>query len=288
MKLSKRTYLHGFTFIVFILALLRLFTDIEHGHLSSDNENDSIAADTAIIDSDAINNEASSLAEGQNTLDNESANLTGNTTKKESATALANVSPTVFPVTPHKIFSVSNYDKAFPDSNNVQLIAAEKYGVGRVANREDAEKRKSELVYVGANPYFATDKLRSSIPYLVPRAAILLQDIGKAYYDSLQVKGVPLHTIIATSLLRSKDDVDKLRRHNPNASENSCHMYGTTFDIAQNRFVTVEDPDGPRRRAVTNDTLKWILSEVLRDMREQGRCYIKYEKKQGCFHITTR
>lgn len=274
MKLSKRTYLHGFTFIVFILALLRLFTDIEHGHLSSSNESDTIAEDTTISDSIGADNANVSLAE--------------NAEKGDSAIAIANISQTVFSETPHKIFSVSNYDKAFPDSNNVQLIAAEKYGVGRVANREDAEKRKNELVFVGANPYFTTDKLRSSIPYLVPRAAILLQDIGKAYYDSLQVKGVPLHTIIATSLLRSKDDVDKLRRHNPNASENSCHMYGTTFDIAQNRFVTVEDPDGPRRRAVTNDTLKWILSEVLRDMREQGRCYIKYEKKQGCFHITTR
>ena len=31
-----------------------------------------------------------------------------------------------------------------------------------------------------------------------------------------------------------------------------------------------------------------ILSEVLRDMREQGRCYIKYEVKQGCFHMTVR
>jgi hypothetical protein len=39
---------------------------------------------------------------------------------------------------------------------------------------------------------------------------------------------------------------------------------------------------------VRNDTLKWVLSEVLRDMREQKRCYIKYEVKQGCFHMTVR
>lgn len=42
------------------------------------------------------------------------------------------------------------------------------------------------------------------------------------------------------------------------------------------------------RREVRSDTLKWVLSEVLRDMREQGRCYIKYEVKQGCFHMTVR
>jgi len=44
----------------------------------------------------------------------------------------------------------------------------------------------------------------------------------------------------------------------------------------------------PITREVRNDTLKWVLSEVLRDMRQNGRCYIKYEVKQGCFHLTVR
>jgi hypothetical protein len=122
----------------------------------------------------------------------------------------------------------------------------------------------------------------------VPHAAVLLQDIGQAFFDSLYVKGLPLHRIIVTSVLRSQEDVAKLRRRNGNATENSCHLYGTTFDICYNRYETVEDPDGPARRAVRNDTLKWVLSEVLRDMREQGRVYVKYEVKQGCFHMTVR
>ena len=188
----------------------------------------------------------------------------------------------------HKIRSVPNYAVAFPDTNGLQLTAANRWGVTPVANREDAESRKRELVYVGANPYFHVDPLYSSIPYLVPRAAVLLQDIGQAFFDSLYVKGVPLHKIIVTSVLRSQEDVAKLRRRNGNATENSCHLYGTTFDICYNRYKTVENPDGPRRREVRNDTLKWVLSEVLRDLREQDRCYIKYEVKQGCFHMTVR
>ena len=102
------------------------------------------------------------------------------------------------------------------------------------------------------------------------------------------MKGVPFHKLIVTSVLRSQEDVVKLRRRNGNATENSCHLYGTTFDICYNRYKTVEDPDGPARRLVRNDTLKWVLSEVLRDKREEGRCYIKYEVKQGCFHMTVR
>ena len=86
--------------------------------------------------------------------------------------------------------------------------------------------------------------------------------------------------------MRTKDDVTKLRNRNGNATENSCHLYGTTFDLCYNRYITVEDPEGPKRRVVRNDTLKWVLSEVLRDFRVQNRCYIKYEVKQGCFHMT--
>ena len=188
----------------------------------------------------------------------------------------------------HRIRSVASYAEAFPDTNAVQLEAAQKWGVTPVRDREDAETRKRELVFVGSNPYYHVDPLYSSIPYLVPRAAVLLQDIGQAFFDSLYVKGVPLHKMIVTSVLRSQEDVVKLRRRNGNATENSCHLYGTTFDICYNRYKTVEDPDGQPRRQVRNDTLKWVLSEVLRDMRERERCYIKYEVKQGCFHMTVR
>jgi hypothetical protein len=188
----------------------------------------------------------------------------------------------------HRILSVSSYKAAFSDSNSVQLTAANRWGVKPVKNRLDAEKRKDELVYIDCSPYYYIDPLHSSIPYLVPRAAVLLQDIGQAFFDSLQVKGVPLHRFIVTSVLRTQEDVAKLRRHNGNATENSCHLYGTTIDICYNRYQTVEDPDGPSRRQVRNDSLKFILSEVLNDMRQQNRCFIKYEVKQGCFHMTVR
>ena len=200
----------------------------------------------------------------------------------------ANHPDSISPAKSHRILSVPSYKEAFPDTNAVQLVAAQQWGVSPVKNREDAEARKRELVYIGSNPFYHVDPLSSSIPYLVPRAAVLLQDIGQAFFDSLYVKGVPFHKLIVTSVLRSQEDVSKLRGRNVNATENSCHLYGTTFDICYNRYKTVENPDGPSRRQVRNDTLKWVLSEVLRDMRVQQRCYIKYEVKQGCFHMTVR
>jgi hypothetical protein len=222
-------------------------------------------------------------------LHQQQADEKGSAAASRSAAGLANaVSVIDWGGEPHPIRSVPSYLEAFPDTNDLQLKAARRWGVPPVLDRADAEQRKRELVYIGSNPYYCVDPLRQSIPYLVPRAAVLLQDIGQAFFDSLYVKGVPLHKIIVTSVLRSQEDVAKLRRRNGNATENSCHLYGTTFDICYNRYKTVENPDGPHRREVRNDTLKWVLSEVLRDMREQKRCYIKYEVKQGCFHMTVR
>ena len=193
------------------------------------------------------------------------------------------------PVKWHPVRSVHSYAACFPDLQDVQIEAAKQWGVSPVCDRDEAERRRNELVYVGASPFFCIDKnMRYSIPYLVPRASHLLSTLGRTDLDSLYVKGIPLHRIIVSSVLRTEADVARLRRRNPNATEQSCHRFGTTFDICYNRFSTVSPPDGPQRRTVRNDTLKWVLSEVLRDIREQELCYIKYEVKQACFHITVR
>ena len=262
MKIKKNQYLAGFAIIVFLLALTRwIFPDIakDRNHVQ-----------TPAVSED--NTQKDTLNQQQPVV----LPMGGVAFLDSSGKALR-----------HRIVSVPSYSEAFPDSNYVQIEAAMQWGVSPVSNRQDAEARKNELVYVGASPYYHVDVLHRSVPYLVPRAAVLLSDIGRAYYDSLQIKGVPLHQFIVTSVLRTKEDVAKLRNYNRNATENSCHLYGTTFDICYNRYKTVQPP-GEKRRMVQNDTLKWVLAEVLNDMRKQGRCYIKYEVKQSCFHITTR
>ena len=243
MKITKNKFLLGFAAAVVLLTIIRVvFPGVDHSRQTTDNGQE------VVVDSQEPTTNS----------------LKSKTTGKK-----------------HRIRGVRDCRQTFPDSQAVQIVAAEKWGVRPVKNREDAEARKKELVYVGANPYYHVDPLYSSIPYLVPRAAVLLQDIGQAFYDSLYVKGVPFNQLIVTSVLRSEDDVTKLRRRNGNATERSCHLFGTTFDICYNRYHPVTQP-------VRDDTLKWVLCEVLRDMREQGRCYIKYEVKQGCFHMTVR
>lgn len=268
MKISKNRYLQGFVVIVLLLALVRLvFPSVAEPRLAKNEK----GQDSAEVDS-----------------------LKGMKKDELSAapdTAMAGMASIFFDKdgkeVKHRIFSVPHFGNTFPDQQDVQILAANQHGVAPVQNREEAEHSKGKLVYVGSNPFFYVDKLNNSIPYLVPRASVLLQDIGRAYFDSLQIKGIPLHKIIVTSILRTKDDVAKLRTRNGNATENSCHLYGTTFDICYNRYKQIQTKDQPRRQ-VQNDTLKWVFSEVLRDFRNKNRCYIKYEVHQGCFHITVR
>ena len=82
-----------------------------------------------------------------------------------------------------KIYSVPGFGRTFPDLQDVHIVAARKWGVSPVEDREEAELRKDELVYVGSNPYYTMDKQMSySIPYLVPRASDLLQKISRNFF----------------------------------------------------------------------------------------------------------
>lgn len=294
MKITNKRYLQGLSIAVVVLAIVRSVFPQVAEHDSAKAVANNIGAISSVgNDSSTTVAKYNKVASTQDVdVANDSAQLVAdvdNAAMMDSPRPIGR--PSLFfnadgTQVKNRIYSVPNFGKAFPDQNDVQLVAANRHGVQPVADRQDAEKRKAELVYVGSNPFFHVDKLRSSIPYLVPKAAVLLQDIGRSFFDSLQVKQIPLHKIIVTSVLRSKADIEQLRGHNGNATQNSCHLYGTTFDVCYNRYKTVEAPDGPSRRKVRNDTLKWVLSEVLNDMRLQKRCMVKYEVHQGCFHIT--
>ena len=189
---------------------------------------------------------------------------------------------------PRNIRGVVSYKRSFGDLNDVQLKSAKAIGVKPVENREEASRYSSRLVEISPCENYDVDSLTHSIPYLVPEADELLSVIGKNFLDSLECKGLNPNKIIVTSVTRTKEDVRKLRRTNVNASMNSCHFYGTTFDVSWKRFRKVEDPDGRPMQDVRADTLKLVLAEVLRDLRKADKCYVKYELRQGCFHITAR
>ena len=178
------------------------------------------------------------------------------------------------------------YNSTFNDINDLHIEAATKNGVGPLTSRADTILYEDKLTKItGKSDLYKVDKLTHSIPFLVPSAVTLLNDICLNFRDSLISKKMPLYTPIVTSITRTDDDVKGLSKRNRNASSNSAHRYGTTFDIAWTRFDKIDTTD---ERTRDDGQLKAVLGQVLHDLRERERCYIKHERKQACFHITVR
>ena len=183
-----------------------------------------------------------------------------------------------------------NYASLFNDQNGVQLKSAAQFGIKQpLKNRDAADDVKDGLVRIRSNSHYSIAKLTHSIPYLTDGAAELLDMIGKNFLDSLESKGLNPNKIIVTSVLRTQEDIKKLQKSgNPNAVKNSAHCYATTFDIAYAYYDKSWFKNFRFCESVETETLKKVLGEVLRDLRKQKKCYVKYEVKQRCFHITTR
>ena len=149
---------------------------------------------------------------------------------------------------PRNIKGVISYRRTFGDLNEAHLNVAQAIGITPIASRKEAEHMKEKLQHIETNDLYVVDSLTHSIPYLIKGAAQLLDTIGTNFLDSLTAKGLNPNKIIVTSVLRTEDDVKRLRRRNGNASPNSAHFYGTTFDVSWKRFQKIEDEDGRQRR----------------------------------------
>jgi len=177
-----------------------------------------------------------------------------------------------------------SYNRDFNDLNEHHLKSAETLGIELMADREAAEKKKTRLKEIKSNKNYEVEELTHSIPFLVPQALGLLDAIGENFRDSLKSLNAPHYKLIVTSVTRTEDDIKRLRKKNGNSTENSAHKYATTFDISWKRY----QKDSNRKTELTPEQLKMVLASVLRDLKKEERCYVKHEKKQGCFHITVR
>ena len=184
---------------------------------------------------------------------------------------------------PGRTFS---YKDKFRDTQAKQVQAAQAIGLQTPPqNRQEAVRMRSQLSLIKSNDNYIVDSLTHSIPYLVPAAAKELERIGEGFADILQRNGLPHYQFYVTSVLRTKDDIKQLQKSgNINATTNSCHNYGTTFDLAYFRFKKVTRT----REYMHQDNLKLVLGQVLLNEQRAGRIYVQYEYKQACFHITVR
>lgn len=173
------------------------------------------------------------------------------------------------------------WPEIFNDSNKYQYPFAEKYGIEPIHDIGSAYFTRQPVVRISTNSHYAVDSLTHSIPYLVPRAGVLLDDIGADFIARLKKRGIRGYRMRVTSLLRTPASVKKLRRVNVNAADSSAHQFATTFDISYLGFDRATDAT-----PTSDEQLKRALAETLLEMRKAERCMVKYESKTHCFHIT--
>ena len=183
---------------------------------------------------------------------------------------------------PGRTFS---YSRQFNIPNATHLEAAQAVGIRPCANEEELRKQKARMRKIRTCHNYMVDELEHSLPYLTTNAAEELNRIGEGFADILERNGCPHYRFIVTSVTRTDASVRNLQRSgNINATSNSAHRYGTTFDITYRRF----DKNDRSADYMTEDNLKLALGQVLLNEQRAGRIYVKYEYKQACFHITSR
>ena len=176
------------------------------------------------------------------------------------------------------------YERSFNDLQDKQKAAALANGLTPFKSRADIEENYGKLrltrklVRIESNPKYIVRELTSSSPYVVPKVRDLLDDLAVRFQAKTQSKV----RFVVTSVLRTEEDVKKLRKTNVNASTNSCHCNATTIDISYVRFGV------DRVRPRDNYQLRLALAQALHELRKEGRCYVKIERKQYCYHITVR
>lgn len=171
---------------------------------------------------------------------------------------------------PQKVTHGNYYVDNFCDNNTTQLSEANSIGVAPMDTDADYEKRVNEgkLVRLMDNSNFYLSDVK--YPHVVPRTVELLDSIGARYRRNIGTFGEKLKV---TSATRTTAYQRKLSKGNVNATQNSCHTRGTTIDISYAPLSSKE---------------KKALGEALLSLRNEGRCYVKYEQRQPCFHITAR
>lgn len=195
--------------------------------------------------------------------------------------------------------------------NADQLAAARRLGVPQPVTAAARERllEAGRLVPLEDSPYWTVRDLDYSTALATPDVVELLTEIGRRFHARLAELGLPPLRLEVTSVLRTAEDQERLRRVNPNAARGaSTHQFGTTVDVAYSSFRAPAEPvlaldtdEAPwlaphlrRMERVAAETgaarmsreLQAELGHLLRAMQDEGKVMVTMEVRQPVFHMT--
>jgi hypothetical protein len=195
--------------------------------------------------------------------------------------------------------------------NAQHLAAARRLGIPPDSPQDVLERlvREGRLVRLqDTTDLWIVRRLDYSQPLLTPGAEAMLRQLAGRFQAQLAELGAPAFRLEVTSVLRSAEDQERLRRVNPNAAAGeSTHMYGTTLDVAYSAFAAPAEPIArtdaaqpaiqpllDRYAAAAAEAvaarrsreLQAILGQVLRTMQREGHVLVTLERLQPVYHMT--
>lgn len=138
------------------------------------------------------------------------------------------------------------------------------------------------LFYLEDGEYYRKKKMSHSYPYLTQEAIDLIKELSERFQENLEKKGQENYSLLITSALRTEESQKKLRRRNRNATrDTTSHLFGASFDISYWDFYRNSDGEIYRYK-----NLQRILTETIKEMRNEKKCLVIKETGHYCFHIT--
>ena len=177
----------------------------------------------------------------------------------------------------------------FRDLNAVHLQYARSNGIMPINKDQDFMEtadllvKERKLVKLTDSKYYRVDHLSHSFPYLTPETTRLLEMIGKRFQKKLNEKKLGKFRFRVSSVLRTQESQRRLSRSNINATGDSSHLYGTTFDIGWKKIY--KETFWGRSHLVAHAPAIQALSETLAELRKEGHLVVVTEMKEACFQI---
>jgi hypothetical protein len=196
--------------------------------------------------------------------------------------------------------------------NAQQLAAARRLGIRPGTGQGELERLVSEgrLVRLAdTTDLWVVRELDYSVPYVVPSVEVLMRELGTRFQAALARLDIPPYRLEISSVLRSAEDQERLRRVNPNAAVGeSTHQFATTLDVLYSAYAppaeTLVEPNIPeapwlephlrsvaatRAEAISgrySRELQEILGRVLLEMQGEGMVMVTLERLQPVYHMT--
>jgi hypothetical protein len=179
-------------------------------------------------------------------------------------------------------------DHHYELNDRVRTYLAESYVKGlKVPMRHKKDLLRcvynGKLKLVESNEYFMVDTMVHSFPFVTPKTYEFLMEMGRRFHQKLRNTPLICTKLNLTSMMRTLQSIEGLRKRNRNAVSLSSHLHGTTFDVSYRNFYS--------SLALSKAEVLYLGDQLVKtiwEMRNEGKCYATYEYRQTCIHVVVR